>query len=165
MLETEYTYAEQLVKLIKKKKKKEQIDYIHPDNRIENGYIIVNYHKRNLERKELMDGKIHMILPEDWEEKKEKNSTIYAYGSVLEKENLVLSLTEIKETRDMKYWLEEVNMREKGKFQVTEEGEIVTKQGIKITYQYVTDQAELFLALIEGQIEEKVLQGTFAMHY
>ena len=53
MLETRNTFSEQLIQKIKRDREKNRIDYVHPRNQIQDGFIVVNYQKRNIVYKDL----------------------------------------------------------------------------------------------------------------
>lgn len=165
MLETGKSYAEQMVQVIKKEKRRNKIDYVHPSNDISNGYIIVNYRKRNLERKKLMDGQLSMLLPEDWKLWKEELPWFYTYGSSEEKERMVLSIQDAKYTKSLDACIEEVNLEKTKKFSMIEKGSMVNSQGIEIEYRMVSDGKEIFSALFECTIGIQKIQGNFLAHY
>ena len=89
MLETRNTFSEQLIQKIKKDREKNRIDYVHPRNQIQDGFIVVNYRKREMEKRVLMDGRMQMTIPKDWYLKEQKGSGKFLYVSPYEKEILL----------------------------------------------------------------------------
>lgn len=61
------TYAEQIIKKVKQAQDPEQLDYLNIDNNIHDGYVIVQYQKLELEERALVDEKITMCLPKDFQ--------------------------------------------------------------------------------------------------
>lgn len=61
------TYAEQIIKKVKQAQDPEQLDYLNIDNNIHDGYVIVQYQKLELEERVLVDEKITMCLPKDFQ--------------------------------------------------------------------------------------------------
>ena len=61
------TYAEQIIKKVKQAQDLEQLDYLNIDNNIHDGYVIVQYQKLELEERALVDEKITMCLPKDFQ--------------------------------------------------------------------------------------------------
>lgn len=61
------TYAEQIIKKVKQAQDPEQLDYLNIDNNIHDGYVIVQYKKLELEERALVDEKITMCLPKDFQ--------------------------------------------------------------------------------------------------
>ena len=165
MLKTGKSYAEQMIQALKKEKKNEKIDYVHPNNDISEGYIIVNYRKRNLERKILMDGQLSMLLPEDWKLWKEELPWFYTYGSSKEKERMALSIQEMEYTKSLDTCIEEVNISRTSPFSIIEKGSIVNSQGIETEYRMLSDEKEIFSALFEYTAGRKKIQGNFLAHY
>lgn len=86
--------AEFIIQKRKKYKNGETEDYVHPGNLITKGYVIINYKKRDMEEKKLMDNKISMIIPSDWEKADTDWEEVYFYKSKTEKESLVLKYCE-----------------------------------------------------------------------
>ena len=165
MLETGKSYAEQMIRVIKKERKKSRIDYVHPGNEISEGYIIVNYRKRNMEIKALMDGRLSMMLPEDWKLWKKELPQLYTYCSSVEKESMVLSLQDAGHAESLDTCIMEVNIHETRKFSITEKGFIVNRQGIEIEYRMVSDGKEVFSVLFECMAGTQKIQGNFLAHY
>lgn len=60
-------YQEDLMKSLREFKKGEKINYFNVENDIKKGYIIARYEKLLLEEKEIYDGKLKIILPQDFE--------------------------------------------------------------------------------------------------
>lgn len=93
MLETRNTFSEQLIQKIKKDREKNKIDYVHPRNQIQDGFIVVNYHKRNIVHRDLLDGRMMVPIPEEWKMLQRQDNQ-YIYGFAKEKELLAFRITE-----------------------------------------------------------------------
>ena len=113
----ETTYAEQIIKKIKEVESGEKEDYFNVENDINKGYIIVKYQKLALEEKEVMDGKLKMCLPKNFELMPEELVSIkypdedgpeYIYSDESSTVNITFSLeegevdsSEVEEIRDI----------------------------------------------------------------
>ena len=108
MLEEKWSYAEQIVKRQGRYQKVETINYLEPENQLEDGVLIINYKKRMVERKEMAEGKVSMIVPKDWRQADIEGEDFYYY-SPYEKEVLILMVLDSKEVEDMSVleWVEE----------------------------------------------------------
>ncbi len=111
------TYAEQIIKKIKEVEAGEKEDYFNVENDINKGYIIVKYQKLELEEKEVMDGKLKMCLPKNFELMPEELVSIkypdedgpeYIYSDESSTVNITFSLeegevdaSEVEEIRDI----------------------------------------------------------------
>lgn len=161
MLETNQTAAEYIVRSLKKNKNK--IDYVHPENKIENGYIIVNYRKREMEKRVLMDGRMQMTIPKDWYLKEQKRSGKFLYGSPYEKEILLCEVREGEKYKTIEREVTEILQREH--FTILEEKTLFNKQQHPFRCISLTDCKERYMVLFECSIFSKVIKGVFMMHY
>lgn len=162
MLETKATAAEQLVSRIKKQKQKENTDYVHPRNDIHDGFIVVNYQKRNIVSKSVMDERIEMLMPEEWTLLQwEKNQ--YIYGFPKEKEVFVLTQTELSEN-DWKKMLEEIGRQYKEDFVKGSSGSVITANKQSVKYEMLTGSRRMFLVLFQFDLAGKNILGMFLSH-
>lgn len=108
MLEEKWSYAEQIVKRQRRYQKVETINYLEPENQLEDGFLIINYKKRMVERKKMAEGKVSMIVPKDWRQADIEEEGFYYY-SPYEKEVLILMVLDGQEVEDMSVleWIEE----------------------------------------------------------
>ena len=108
MLDEKWSYAEEIVKRQRRYNKTEHINYLEPKNRLEDGFLIINYKKRMVERKEMADGKVSMIVPKDWRQADIEEEGFFYY-SPYEKELLILMVLDDQEVEDMSVleWIEE----------------------------------------------------------
>lgn len=109
MLEEKWSYAEEIVKRQRRYNKAEPINYLEPKNRLEDGFLIINYKKRMVERKEMAEGKVSMIVPKDWRQADIEEEGFFSYYSPYEKEVLILMVLDDQEAEDMSVleWVEE----------------------------------------------------------
>lgn len=108
MLEEKWSYAEQIVKRQRRYQKTETINYLEPENQLEDGFFIINYKKRMVERKIMAEGKVSMIVPKDWRQADIEEEG-FCYYSPFEKEVFMLMLLDDQEVEDMSVleWEEE----------------------------------------------------------
>lgn len=109
MLEEKWSYAEQIVKRQRKYQKTETINYLEPENQLEDGFLIINYKKRIVERKKMAEGKVSMIVPKDWRQADIEEEELFYYYSPYEKEVFMLMVLDDQEVEDMSVqeWAEE----------------------------------------------------------
>lgn len=163
MLEPEMTYAELVVKRIKESRKKNKPDYVHPKNDIKDGFVIINYKKRNMEWKELMDGRLRMMVPEDWEMKESGNDTAYRYESPEEKERMTLVYSRETAAEDAGTYLKNYEENPEMPLAVMDSMEIPQGDG-SISCSFLQDGKDTFFGLFFCRMGEGTLQGLFAMH-
>lgn len=163
MLEPEITYAELEIKCIKESRKKNKIDYVHHQNNIKDGFIIINYKKREMEWKELMDGRLRMMVPKDWKLAESKNKIVYQYEGAAEKEKMTLIYNEHAVMEDYKAQLLHYGENQKMPLKLTESIEIPYKN-TNILCSFLQDERDTFLCIFFCRMGEGTLQGIFAMH-
>ncbi|MBR3772061.1 MAG: hypothetical protein IKL07_07315 [Clostridium sp.] len=65
-MEEKKTYAEQIMQKVKEQQNQDGIDYVNPENHIEDGFIIIKYAKLELEEKQIGDSGLRMVLPKSY---------------------------------------------------------------------------------------------------
>lgn len=157
MLETRNTFSEQLIQKIKKDREKNKIDYVHPRNQIQDGFIVVNYHKRNIVHRDLLDGRMMVPIPEEWK-MLQKQDNLYIYGFAKEKELLAFKITEDTLAEVMrKDW----NKRDSGYMQ---EETLKTKDGLVIECKMFIIAENTFVTVFAVPYNKVWIQGTFMAH-
>lgn len=109
MLEEKWSYAEEIIKRQRKYDKSGQVNALEPKNRLEDGFLFINYKKRILERKELAEGRVSMIMPKDWRQADIEEEGTFYYYSPYEKEVLQLHILSDWEDMSVLEWTEEEN--------------------------------------------------------
>lgn len=157
MLETRNTFAEQIIQKLKKDREKNKINYVHPRNQINDGFLVVNYHKRNVVYKELMDGKIVFPVLEEWE-LLQKQDNLYLYGFAKEKELLAFKITKdsLHET------IGSDRYKKDGRFMWKEN--LKTKSGLMIDCRMFPVKDNTFAAVFAIPYHNIWIQGTFLSH-
>lgn len=157
MLETRNTFSEQLIQKIKKDREKNRIDYVHPRNQIQDGFIVVNYHKRNIVHKDLLDGRIIVPIPEEWKVL-QRQDNLYIYGFAKEKELLAFKITEDTLAEVMK---KDWNKRDNPYMQ---EEILETKDGLVIDCKMFMIAENTFVVLFAIPYNNVWIQGIFMAH-
>lgn len=157
MLETKDTFSEQLIQKIKKDREKNRIDYVHPRNQIQDGYIVVNYHKRNIVHRELLDGRMTVPIPEEWK-MLQRQDNLYIYGFAREKELLVFKITEDTLAEVMK---KDWNKRNN---EYMQEETLKTKDGLVIECKMFMMGENTFVTVFAVPYNDAWIQGTFMAH-
>lgn len=163
MLESEITYAELAVKSIKESKKKNKVDYVHPQNDIKEGFIIINYKKRNIKWKELMDGRLRMMVPEDWKLTESTNNSVYQYEALTEKERMTLIYNGEVVMEDDKAQIKQYIENSRMPLVLLDSMEIPYENG-NVLCNFLMDKKNTFFSLFFCRMGEGTLQGIFAMH-
>lgn len=157
MLETRNTFSEQLIQKIKKDREKNRIDYVHPRNQIQDGFIVVNYHKRNIVHRDLLDGRMMVPIPEEWE-MLQRQDNLYIYGFAKEKELLAFKITEDTLAEVMrKDW----NKRDN---EYMQEEILKTKDGLIIDCRMFMMAKNTFVTVFAVPYNNVWIQGTFMAH-
>lgn len=157
MLETRKTFAEQMIQKLKKDREKNKINYVHPRNQINDGFLVVNYRKRNVIYKELMDGKIVFPVLEEWE-LLQKQDNLYIYGFAKEKELLAF-----KVTKDSLHEIIERDWHKKDD-QFLQEENLETKFGLIIDCRMFPVKNNTFAVVFAIPYHNIQIQGTFMSH-
>lgn len=163
MLESEITYAELAVKSIKESEKKNKVDYVHPQNDIKEGFIIINYKKRNIKWKELMDGRLRMMVPEDWKLTESTNNSVYQYEALTEKERMTLIYNGEVVMEDDKAQIKQYIENSRMPLVLLDSMEIPYENG-NVLCNFLMDKKNTFFSLFFCRMGEGTLQGIFAMH-
>lgn len=157
MLETRNTFSEQLIQKIKKDREKNRIDYVHPRNQIQDGFIVVNYQKRNIVYKDLLDGKMIVPMLEEWNIL-QRQENLYIYGFAKEKELLAFKITEDTLADVMK---QDWNKRDN---QYVKEEILKTKTGLLIDCKMFMMENNTFVVVFAIPYNNAWIQGTFMAH-
>ncbi|MCI8408667.1 MAG: hypothetical protein HFJ09_05270 [Lachnospiraceae bacterium] len=163
MLENKPTMAEIIIQKKKKYNNGETEDYVHPKNRITKGYVIINYKKREMEEKKLMDAGISMTIPADWEKAETGWEDVYFYKAETEKESLVLKYCEDFHKQPVTDILQEI-LGEGDKTKIQKEIMEMEKEEGKISYLFWEYSKELTACVFIWQVEGGFLQGCFQIH-
>lgn len=155
--------AEFIIQKKKKYKNGEKEDYVHPRNLITKGYVIINYKKRDMKEKKLMDNKISMIIPSDWEKADTDWEEVYFYKSKTEKESLILKYCEDFNKQSVMDILQEI-LGEKDKTNIQKEIVEMEKEEGKVSYLFWGYSEQLAACVFIWQLEEGFLQGCFQIH-
>lgn len=157
MLETKNTFAEHLIQKVKKDREKNKIDYVHPRNKIEDGFIVVNYHKRNIVYKDLLDGKMVFPILEEWKIL-QKQDNLYIYGFAKEKELLAFKITEDTLAKVIEQdW-------KKRDCQYVQKETIETESGLLIECKMFMMGNNTFVVVFAVPYNNAWIQGTFMAH-
>lgn len=158
MLEEKWTYAEELVKRQRRYQKTEKINMIEPENKIEDGFLVINYKKRLLEKKELADGSLSMILPKDWIQADIEDEAFFYYCSPVEKE--VLRFCVIEEEKDSEPLFQE----EREMFQNGDAVFIKGETWIDGTMTIQWLQEDFYYYSFLKEVNNKICYGIFRVH-
>lgn len=163
MLENKSTMAEFIIQKRKKYKNEETEDYVHPGNLITKGYVIINYKKRDMKEKKLMDNKISMIIPSNWEKADTDWEEVYFYKAKTEKESLVLKYCEDFHKQPVMDILQEI-LGEKDKTNIQKEIVEMEKEEGKVSYLFWGYSEQLAACVFIWQLKDGFLQGCFQIH-
>lgn len=156
--------AEQIIKQRKKQKQRENIDYVHPRNNIQDGFVIINYQKRNIVSKSVLDEKIEMPMPEEWMKLPCEKEKTELYGFPKEKEMLLFTRMEPEEN-DREKALEEILKAYQGKVERKHSGSVITGEKVPVKYIMFTDSERMFFVIFQFCMEESGILGVFISHY
>lgn len=67
-MKEEQTYAEQMMRMVRERQQKNEENLFNHVNNIDDGYVIIQYEKLKLSKRELVDGKITMTFPEEFQD-------------------------------------------------------------------------------------------------
>lgn len=163
MLENKPTMAEIIIQKKKKYKNGETEDYVHPQNRITKGYVIINYRKREMEEKKLMDARISMTIPTDWEQTETDWEEVYFYKAKAEKESLVLKYCEDFHKQPVTDILQDI-LGEGNKTRIQKEIVEMEKEEGKMSYLFWEYSKDLTACVFIWQMEGGFLQGCVQIH-
>ena len=116
-----------------------------------------------MEEKKLMDNKISMIIPSDWEKADTDWKEVYFYKSKTEKESLVLKYCEDFHKQPVIDTLQEI-LGEKDKTNIQKEIVEMEKEEGKVSYLFWGYSEQLAACVFIWQMERGFLQGCFQIH-
>lgn len=177
-MEETKSYARQMMKRIKEQQRSEKIDYFNVKNCIEDGYIIINYAKHELEETQLMNGRLRMVLPKFFTAMEstcictkypEEKRPQFVYTSEDTKINLTFSVeegeVEEQEVENIKNLVKKEMLRVHSGCKLEEDEMLDTHGGKPIgvfSMEVPTFDGTIFHATFFRRVQQGLLLGTFS---